>query len=52
MNWSGWSAFWQMGGYGLYVWGSLSVTLGLMLLELVTVWAGRLAARRAVKEHA
>jgi heme exporter protein D len=27
MNWGSWSAFWHMGGYGLYVWGSYGVTL-------------------------
>jgi heme exporter protein D len=27
MNWQGWSDFWAMGGYGLYVWGSYAVTL-------------------------
>ena len=26
MNWSSWEAFWAMGGYGLYVWGSFGVT--------------------------
>ncbi len=27
MNWESWEAFWAMGGYGLYVWGSFGVTL-------------------------
>lgn len=27
MNWESWDAFWAMGGYGLYVWGSFGVTL-------------------------
>lgn len=26
MNWESWAAFWAMGGYGLYVWGSFGVT--------------------------
>lgn len=26
MNWESWEAFWAMGGYGLYVWGSFGVT--------------------------
>lgn len=27
MNWGSWDAFWAMGGYGLYVWGSYGMTL-------------------------
>ncbi|MEO1767164.1 heme exporter protein CcmD [Thiobacter aerophilum] len=27
MNWGSWSAFWHMGGYAFYVWGSYAVTL-------------------------
>ena len=27
MIWESWSAFWQMGGYGLYVWGSFGMTV-------------------------
>ena len=26
MRWESWSQFWDMGGYGLYVWGSMAVT--------------------------
>lgn len=26
MNWTSWSEFFSMGGYGLYVWGSYAVT--------------------------
>lgn len=37
MNWGGWSEFWAMGGYGLYVWGSYAVTFILMLAEVVLV---------------
>lgn len=37
MNWAGWSEFWNMGGYGLYVWGSYVVTLLCMLAETVLV---------------
>ena len=33
MNWTSWDAFWHMGGYGLYVWGSYGATLVVMLLE-------------------
>jgi len=27
MIWESWQAFWAMGGYGLYVWGSFGMTL-------------------------
>lgn len=40
MNWPSASAFFDMGGYGLYVWGSYAVTALLMGVE---PW---LAARR------
>jgi heme exporter protein D len=41
MIWNSWSDFFAMGGYGLYVWGSVVVTFGLMfgeLLLLATRW--------------
>ena len=40
MNWQSADAFFAMGGYGLYVWGSYGLTFVLMLTEPV------LAARR------
>jgi heme exporter protein D len=33
MNWGSLQAFIDMGGYGLYVWGSFGVTLAVMLAE-------------------
>ena len=33
MSWNGIEDFLHMGGYGLYVWGSYAVTLGLLALE-------------------
>lgn len=35
MIWASWSDFFAMGGYALYVWGSVSVTFGLMATEIV-----------------
>ncbi len=35
MRWETWSDFWFMGGYGLYVWGSVGMTALLLLLEMV-----------------
>jgi heme exporter protein D len=41
MNWGSLDAFWHMGGYGLYVWGSYGVTALCLVAE---VWL--LATRR------
>ena len=35
MHWNSFDEFWHMGGYGLYVWGSYAVTLGVMAIESV-----------------
>ena len=35
MIWNSMSDFWAMGGYGVYVWGSMGVTFGLLLVEVV-----------------
>jgi heme exporter protein D len=35
MNWHSWSHFLEMGGYGLYVWGSYAVTLVVLIGEIV-----------------
>ena len=35
MIWNSWTDFWAMGGYGVYVWGSMCVTFGLLLVEVV-----------------
>ena len=32
-QWQSWSQFWNMDGYGLYIWGSYGVTLVCMLAE-------------------
>ena len=36
MIWESWGDFFAMGGYALYVWGSIIVVAGLMLSE---VWS-------------
>jgi heme exporter protein D len=48
MNWNSASDFFNMGGYGLYVWGSYAVTTALLVIEPL------LAAqrRRNALEHA
>ena len=47
MNWNSWQAFFAMGGYGLYVWGSVVVVFVAILFELAQV----LLQRRAVIEE-
>lgn len=37
MNWSSWSEFFSMGGYGLYVWGSYVVTLICIVGEIILI---------------
>ena len=37
MNWGSASAFFEMGGYGLYVWGSYVVAALLMVVEPLLV---------------
>jgi heme exporter protein D len=37
MHWASWSAFWDMGGAALFVWGSYAVTAVLVIVELVMV---------------
>ena len=42
MRWESWSQFWAMGGYAVYVWGSVGVTALLMALEVLQArWAHR-----------
>jgi heme exporter protein D len=41
MIWESWSAFWQMGGAGFYVWGSYGVTVLAILVELLLLFRRR-----------
>jgi len=45
--WSSWEAFWAMGGYGRYVWGSYGVFFAIVALEC---WQLRLRRRAALQE--
>jgi heme exporter protein D len=49
MNWASWSDFWQMGGYGLYVWGSFGVTALGVLIEVILLKQGARDTRRRLK---
>ena len=46
MNWGSAEAFFHMGGYGLYVWGSYVVTAAIMVVE---PWLAARRRRRAAK---
>ncbi|MET0218449.1 MAG: heme exporter protein CcmD [Burkholderiales bacterium] len=41
MNWGSLEGFLQMGGYGLYVWGSYAVTAVLLVIEVIWLQARR-----------
>jgi heme exporter protein D len=43
-QWQSWSHFWNMDGYGLYIWGSYGVTLACMLAEPLLAVRRRRAA--------
>ena len=51
MNWGSTQAFFHMGGYGLFVWGSYAVTAALMLIEPVLALRRYRAARRAAQDN-
>lgn len=55
MNGHSWGELLAMGGYGLYVWGSVGVVLAAIALEVAELhWARRTLLRqlRALKELA
>lgn len=41
MHWASWSAFWNMGGYGLYVWGSYGALFLLVVFEIIFLLRGQ-----------
>lgn len=45
-NWASWQAFLHMGGYALYVWGSVLITAAALLWETVAL---RLSHRQAMQ---
>ena len=50
MMWTSVAEFWAMGGYGVYVWGSMGVSAALMALEVLLARMGRQQALDAVCE--
>ena len=48
MHWSSVAEFWDMGGYGLYVWGAYVLTALVIAAEMVTLMRrGRTLRARA-----
>jgi heme exporter protein D len=53
MRWESWSQFWAMGGYGVYVWGSVGVTALFMAIEVLQArMARRVVLDQLQTEHA
>lgn len=48
MIWANWQDFFAMGGYGLYVWGSVGVVFALILAEALSLVSRRRSALTAV----
>lgn len=46
MNWSSWADFLAMGGYGLYVWGSLGMCAAMIIAEVALLKARRMSLVR------
>jgi heme exporter protein D len=49
MNWHSWSDFVAMGGYGLYVWGSVWVVLASLAFEVLGLIHRRQVILRALR---
>ena len=52
MHWSSWQDFVAMGGYGLYVWGSLGMVLAVLVFEQINLALRRRAAIRVLRAPA
>ena len=51
MNWGSWDAFWSMGGYGLYVWGSYAMAAIIIAIEIRQLKSRRRAALLEVERE-
>ena len=52
MRWDSWAEFWAMGGYAVYVWGSVGVTALLLALEVLQArWAHRVVLNQLKAEQ-
>jgi heme exporter protein D len=52
MNWGSVDAFFAMGGYALYVWGSYAATFLLMVVEIIFLVSRRRAAAAVLEKAA
>ncbi|MBC7702830.1 MAG: heme exporter protein CcmD [Rhodoferax sp.] len=52
MNWSSWSQFAAMGGYGLFVWGSFGMCVVVLVGEVALLEVRRRALRHEVDDGA
>ncbi len=50
MMWESWSAFWDMGGRGFFVWGSYGALLVAVVAELVSLRSTRKAALQSMQD--
>lgn len=51
MRWNSATEFFSMGGYGLYVWGSVGVTVAALVLELLMLSQRRKSALSQIKRE-
>ena len=51
MIWNSWTEFWAMGGYGLYVWGSVGATALCVTLEMIWVKNARAQALAQISDE-
>jgi heme exporter protein CcmD len=49
--WSGWDAFWAMGGHAFFVWMSFGALLVAIVVELVSLRLRRARALAAIEEE-
>ena len=50
MIWESWSAFWDMGGRGFFVWGSYGALLLAVISELLSLRSARKAALQSMQD--
>lgn len=49
MHWASWSAFWAMGGYSFYVWGSYGAVFLFILVEIILLRRGQKETLKRLK---
>lgn len=49
MHWASWDAFWAMGGYSLYVWGSYGAVLLFIVVEIILLLRGQKQTLKRLK---